>query len=285
MAYIYGQADLIRPGLEDKNMDWSQEADDAIKKVPFFVRKRVRARVEKEAREAGKKVVSLADVKTTQARYLKHMASEVKGYQVETCFGPAGCPNRAVTSDRLLEQIEHLMAREDIRGFLKERVKGELKYHHEFRVTLSDCPNACSQPQIKDIGIIGACMPRLSAESCTQCEACVEACKEAAIRLDSDANCPQIDYGRCLNCGQCMQVCPTSTIVEGTRGFRVQLGGKLGRHPQLARELPGIYSEQKVIAIVGDCIRRYKRRSRHGERFGQILTSADFAELAERYRD
>ena len=265
-------------------MDWTQEAEDAVKKVPFFVRKRVRARVEKEAREAGKKVVSLAEVKTTQGRYLKSMASEVKGYQVVTCFGASGCPNRAVASDRLLEQIESLMTKEDIRGFLKEHVKGELKFHHEFRVTLADCPNACSQPQIKDIGIIGACSPEVSAEPCSQCEACVDACKEGAIRLDSEAECPQIDYNRCLNCGKCMQVCPTGTIAEGTRGFRVQLGGKLGRHPQLAQELPGIYSEQQVMGIVGDCIRLYKQRSRHGERFGQILTSDDFAELAERYR-
>ena len=266
-------------------MDWTQEADEAVKKVPFFVRKRVRARVEKEAREAGKEVISLADVKATQARYLKNMASEVKGYQVETCFGPSGCPNRAVPSDGLLEQIESLMAKEDIGGFLKERVKGELKFHHEFRVTLADCPNACSQPQIKDIGIIGACAPELTTEPCSHCEACIDACKEGAISLESEAECPQIDFSRCLSCGKCMQVCPTGTIVEGSRGFRVQLGGKLGRHPQLARELPGIYSEQKVIDIVKDCIRLYKQRSRHGERFGQIVTSADFADLAERYRD
>jgi anaerobic sulfite reductase subunit C len=266
-------------------MEWTQEADDAVKKVPFFVRKRVRARVEKEARQAGKKVVSLADVKATQARYLKSMASEVKGYQVETCFGPSGCPNRAVTSDRLLEQIECLVEKEDIRGFLKERVQGELKFHHEFRVTLADCPNACSQPQIKDIGIIGACSPALSDEPCSQCEACVDACKEDAITLDGDVDCPQIDYARCLHCGKCMQVCPTGTIVEGTKGYRVQLGGKLGRHPQLAHELPGIYSEQKVIEIVRDCIRLYKQRSRHGERFGQIITSHDLDKLAERYLD
>ena len=266
-------------------MDWTPEAEDAIKKVPFFVRKRVRARVEKEAREAGNKTVSLVDVKATQARYLKSMASEVKGYQVETCFGPSGCPNRAVTSDRLLEQIESLMAKEDIRGFLKARIAGELKFHHEFRVTLADCPNACSQPQIKDIGIIGACAPELTNDPCSHCEACVDACREDAICLDGDAERPQIDYARCLNCGKCMQVCPTGTIGEGTRGFRVQLGGKLGRHPRLARELPVIYSEQAVIEIVRDCIRIYKQRSRHGERFGQILTDADFAELAERHRD
>ena len=87
-------------------MKWSPEADNSLKKVPFFVRKRVRARVEKEAREAGRRVVSLADVKATQARYLKSMSSEIKGYQLDTCFGPNGCPNRAAISDTLLQKIE-----------------------------------------------------------------------------------------------------------------------------------------------------------------------------------
>jgi len=265
-------------------MDWSIEAENAVKKVPFFVRKRVKARVEADARKDGKKKVSLADVKTTQARYLKNMSSEVKGYQVDTCFGPNGCPYRAAIGDGLLEQIESLLKKEDLLGFLKEHVTGDLKFHHEFRVTLADCPNACSQPQIKDIGIIGACSPELTSEACTQCEACIEACREDAITLNPEEGCVLIDYAQCLYCGKCMQVCPSGTLVEGTRGFRVQLGGKLGRHPRLAKELPGIYSEQQVLEIVKDCLRFYKQNSKRGERFGQILTSPDFEALAERHK-
>jgi dissimilatory sulfite reductase (desulfoviridin) alpha/beta subunit len=264
-------------------MDWSIEAENAVKKIPFFVRKRVKARVENDARQAGKKEVSLADAKSTQARYLKSMASEIKGYQVETCFGPSGCPNRAALSDRLLERIESLLRAEDLLGFLKEQVKGELKFHHEFRVTLADCPNACSQPQIKDIGIIGACTPQITAEACSRCDACVDACKEDAIALNTEDERPQIDYAKCLHCGKCMQVCPTGTIAEGTKGFRVQLGGKLGRHPRLAKELPGIYSEQQVLEIVKDCLDFYMRNSKHGARFAQILKPSDFDDIAKRH--
>ncbi len=263
-------------------MKWTQEADDTLKKVPFFVRKRVRARVEKEAREAGKQAVSLADVKATQARYLKTMSSEIKGYQLDTCFGPNGCPNRAAISDGLLEEIEALLKKEDLLGFLKASVQGDLKFHHEFRISLADCPNACSQPQIKDIGIIGACAPRVTTVPCTLCEACVEACKENAISLDSENEFPQIDMDRCLYCGKCMQACPTGTITEGRQGFRVQLGGKLGRHPRLGRELPGIYSEDQVVLIVTECLRFYKQTSKNGERFGEILGPDDFEQIAKR---
>ncbi len=245
-------------------MKWTAEADDTIIKVPFFVRKKVRARVEKEAREAGQAVITLADVKATQARYLNNMASEIKGYQLDTCFGPSGCPNRAVVSDGLLQNIEGLLKAEDLLGFLKTSVNGDLKFHHEFRITLADCPNACSQPQIKDIGIIGACTPQLTAEPCTLCEACVDACKEKAITLDSEKEGPQIDMDLCLYCGKCMQACPTGTIAEGHKGFRVQLGGKLGRHPQLAKELPGICSEEQVLLIVKECLQFYKKPVKMG---------------------
>ena len=143
-------------------MQWSQEAEQAVKKVPFFVRKKVRSRVEKEAAEAGKKSVSLADVKRTQARFLSKMSQEVKGFQVDTCFAGGGCPNRVLESESLLEKIERLFKEADILAFLKKNVTGDLKFHHDFRVTLAECPNACSQPQIKDIGIIGAATPLLT---------------------------------------------------------------------------------------------------------------------------
>jgi anaerobic sulfite reductase subunit C len=260
-------------------MKWTIEAEKAIKKVPFFVRKKVSARIEKEAKETGKNRITLAEVRTAKAKYLSNMTSEIKGYQIDICFGPGGCPNRSNQGDLLLPKIEVLFEKEDLLGFLKQSVKGDLKFHHEFRVTLADCPNACSQPQIKDIGIIGAITPLRTDEICTKCEACVEVCKEHAITLDSKRDIPEIDFNRCLKCRQCVDVCPTGTIISGTKGYRVQLGGKLGRHPKLAKELPGIFTEQEVLNIVKDCIIFYKKKSRHGERFAEIFRDEDFDEF------
>ena len=264
-------------------MKWTRDAEAAMKKVPFFVRKRVRTRVEKEARDGDKTVITLADVNATKARYLSGMQSEIKGYQIDTCFGSSGCPNRAVLSDRLMERIETILRKEDLLGFLAAQVKGELKFHHEFRITLADCPNACSQPQIKDIGIIGACVPELTDAGCSRCEACMETCGERAVTLDEGRSGPLIGLVRCVNCGQCVPACPTGTIAEAWRGFRVQLGGRLGRYPQLARELPGIFEEDQVIEIVQDCLRLFKERSRNGERFAHLFQEADFEAFVERF--
>ena len=259
-------------------MKWTGEAEQAIAKVPFFVRKRVKKKVEEEAARSGAAEVSLEHVQTCQRRYLNQMEEEVKGFQVETCFGPTGCPNRAVQDKELAKEVEDLLSRRKLKGFLRERVPGPLKLHHEFRVTLADCPNACSRPQIADLGLIGACRPGVTEKPCSRCNACAEACREGAISFREER--PVIDDAKCLACGQCLQVCPTGTLEPSARGYRVQVGGKLGRHPRLARELPGIHSAQETLRLVDRCLDHFQRHCRQGERFGEILDRTGIDELA-----
>ena len=264
-------------------MQWTREAEAAVKKVPFFVRKKVRTRVEKEALDAGKTEVTLSDVKATQARYLEKMSKEVKGYQVDACFGSSGCPHRAIASEKLVEKIERLMAEADLLTFLKSRVQGSLKFHHEFRVSIADCPNACSQPQIKDVGIIGAAMPMVTREACSACRACVDVCKEDAVDLSGSGEIDAIDFERCVSCGTCANDCPTGSLAIEEKGYRVLVGGKLGRHPRLARELPGIHDAQTVLQMISDFLDFYKAHSTHGQRFAHLLTHADIEAFSRKW--
>ncbi|MEW6078966.1 MAG: 4Fe-4S dicluster domain-containing protein [Thermodesulfobacteriota bacterium] len=263
-------------------MKWSPEAEDALRGVPFFVRKKVRLRVEDDARRAGHSEVTLADVHESRKRFLQTMSSEVRGYQLDTCFGSGDCPNRAVPAESLRRRLETVLKDADLLAFLKSEVAGDLKLHHEFRVTLAECPNACSQPQIKDIGILGAVRPGLTDTACTGCNACVEVCPDDAVRLDENMDRPVLDMSRCQSCGLCVNACPTGTISAACRGYRILVGGKLGRHPRLARELPGIYDEDGVLDVVRDCLDHYKQTSRNGRRFAEILTDDRFRDLAER---
>ena len=266
-------------------MRWTSEAEAAVGKVPFFVRKRVRVRVEKEAAAEGKQVVSLKEVQATQARFLYQQQHEIKGYQVDSCFGPSGCPNRAVVSDDLVERVTSRLQAANLLDFLTTQVGAEnLKFHHEFRVTIADCPNACSQPQIKDVGIIGAARPMVGRADCEQCQACVDTCKEDAVTLPDGAEAPDLDLQRCIACGQCVGVCPTGTLETECSGYRILLGGKLGRHPQLARQLPGIYGDDQVLQVITDCLDLYKTHSRNGSRFGELLNEELFAQLAQKAR-
>lgn len=257
-------------------MKWDTDAEETVGRIPFFVRGRVRKKVEEEARGLGAATVTMAHVRGCQQRFMKNQEREVRGYSVETCFGTGGCSNRIDMDDDLAKRLESLLAGHGLREFMQCKVNGPLKMHHEFRVTIADCPNACSRPQIVDIGLIAASIPQATTEPCVSCGACVAACQEGAISLDTPQ--PTIDRLGCLGCGRCPTVCPSSTIVEERKGYRILLGGKLGRHPQLGRKLAGIYAPEETLSIVEKCLALFKKENRSGERFGEILnrTGLDF---------
>jgi len=205
--------------------------------------------------------------------------SEISGYQVETCAGPRGCPNRAIVCDGLAEEIENRLAKRDFKSFLKKIVRGPLRIHHELRISISDCPNACSRPQIADIGLIGACRPVVTDEPCSGCGACVEACREKAIAILDGT--PVIDNPKCLSCGKCIAVCPTGTLRAGSSGYRILLGGRLGRHPELGTELPGIFNKEGTLEIIDRCVDYYKNHCVEGERLGEIMRREGKGEILD----
>ena len=262
-------------------MKWTDEAQDEIKKVPFFVRKKVKSRVEEEARERGLSEVTLREVNRTRARFLNKMEKEVSGFQVEACFGSGGCPRKAKDSKPLQKKVEDFLTGENILDFLKAHVGEKLKFHHEFRVSFADCPNACSQPQIRDICIIGAVIPDFSEALCDGCQLCDAACAEGAIFFKEGL--PVVDEEMCLACGQCIKACQSDAFSRGVSGYRVLLGGRLGRHPRLAMELPGIFDEETVFEIVRHCVGFWKSKSTKGERFSHLFTEEDFKEVAARF--
>ena len=60
-----------------------------------------------------------SDGRATQKKYLTNMSSEIKGFQIDTCFGSGGCTNRIVESCSLFNSLENLLEKEDILNFLK----------------------------------------------------------------------------------------------------------------------------------------------------------------------
>jgi dissimilatory sulfite reductase (desulfoviridin) alpha/beta subunit len=251
-------------------LSWEPDAEKLLGRVPFFVRHRVRTRVEEEVAAAGRARVTVADVEESKRRHLQRLSEGVKGYTLETCFGGSGCQNAVVASTELVSRLEQLLERADLLSFLRSRLGENLKLHHQFRVTLADCPNSCSQPQIKDIGIIGETEVNCEPDACTGCGDCAAVCEEAAVILN-EGHLLGIDSKRCVRCGACARVCPTQALRNDGGGYRVLLGGKLGRHPQLARELARGLDADQVVALVSRIVESYKANALSGERLGALV--------------
>ncbi len=250
-------------------MRWEPEAEALLKRVPFFVRGRVKKKVEEFVRSQGKQVVTAEEMLAARKALREKTASVEEGFLVEGCFGATGCPNAVTNSLELLERLEEVLRQEDLTAFLRERVGGPLKHHHQFRVALSECPNACSQVQIRDLALIGQAEIVLSPENCSFCGECEKICEEGAIKLTDEG--PQLEESLCLKCAACVRACPTGALSLGSQGYRVLVGGKLGRHPRLASELVSFASPEEIPVLLQRILRVYKRYNQHGERLGTII--------------
>jgi len=251
-------------------INWDPDAEQVLRRVPFFVRHRVRKKVEEDVAAAGRSRVTVADLEASKKHQLARLSEGVKGYTLETCFGGSGCQNAVGPSAKLVSRLEELLERADLLSFLRNHLGEKLKLHHQFRVTLADCPNSCSQPQIKDIGIIGDVEIQCKPGACSGCGECAAVCEESAVTLDDDSLLG-IDYESCVRCGACARVCPTEALTTGRGGYRVLVGGKLGRHPQLARELARGLDADQVVTLVARIVEVYKADARRGERLGAVV--------------
>lgn len=199
---------------------------------------------------------------------LNKMSQAEKGYEVSGCFGLDNCPNSLTNSKTLLESLEKILEEEKITEFIRNKIKGPLKQHHKFKVLLSECPNACSQIYIADFALHGVVKVEVNPKICSQCEACVEVCEEEAINILEFG--PQILEEKCVGCGHCLKICPEGALTEGFRGYKIYLGGKLGRHPRLASFL--IYAtEEEVVPLFRRLLSLYKLENEKGERLGSII--------------
>ncbi|MGD8530591.1 MAG: 4Fe-4S binding protein [Syntrophobacterales bacterium] len=257
---------------------WDSEAEKLLRRVPFFVRKRVRTKVEEEVAAAGRNRITKTDLEESKRKHLKSLSEDIKGYTLDGCFGSSGCHNAVVTSADLVSNLEGLLEKADLLTFLRSRLGERLKLHHQLRVTIADCPNSCSQPQIKDIGIIGQAQMVCDPNECSGCGECEVGCEESAIVL-KDGFLVGIDEELCVECGACAQICPTDSISTTAGTFRVLVGGKLGRHPQLARELTRDLDGDQVLALVSLIVDFYKSKANSGERLGALINRIGWEEF------
>jgi hydrogenase-4 component H len=68
-------------------------------------------------------------------------------------------------------------------------------------------------------------MPRYNEDVCVGCGTCVQVCPSFAIELVDDkekkSRTLRVDYGSCIQCGQCQEKCITETGIENTPFYSI----------------------------------------------------------------
>lgn len=144
----------------------------------------------------------------------------------------------------------------------------------KIKFAVTGCPNACAKPQENDLGVMGILKPAIYTEDCTGCGTCTFMCPEKAIVIEDDK--AKIIWDKCNLCGACVGACPTDLITEEWKGYKIFVGGKIGKHPKLGREFVDAKSPQEAVAIFRKIIDWSKKNTSVGERFGDCLDRVGF---------
>lgn len=155
---------------------------------------------------------------------------------------------------------------------IDSRLYGRSGLPHKFKVGVTGCPSACAKPQENDLGFMRVVEPIFDEVEgeCISCGLCVETCPTGAITLDDEEK-PVIDYSKCSSDGRCVSICPTKAIRKKREGWRVFVGGKFGRYPQLGLFFADYVTDKEALEIGERVLRAYQRLGERKERLREVI--------------
>ena len=184
--------------------------------------------------------------------------------------GALDCPNAQMDPKpwtRALEGwAEEFGLSEKLRGLVKE---DRILFHHKLKFSISGCANGCSRPQIVDFGLRGRVRPRFDLEECTSCGGCARACPDGAlVALDGQ---PEFYEPVCQGCFKCSSACPAGCITLTEPKMELMIGGKLGRHPRLAKTVGLFDNPGQLIPFVRELVDQYLQGAAPGQKFADFF--------------
>lgn len=272
-------------------MKWSKEAEERIKNAPFFIRGMAKKKAEEIAKSQGKNIVEVQHIEIAKKGKdlldVSKIDLSIEGVtdttyrEIKPCGGMKGCPLTLFEDEKVVRCLDNVVKKEGLEEIIQERYEGPVLYHHKFKAAVSGCPNSCSQPQIKDLAIIGYSRPKVNKGYCISCGQCVKACPEKLVIVDQD---PSIDYEACIDCGRCISACPTGSIQVEKKGYRITIGGRLGRRPHLAKHLTDVESLEELESVLTGLIHLYKEWIAEGSRISYNVENIGIQKTRELLR-
>ena len=185
---------------------------------------------------------------------------------VMACPGSATCSRGVVDCQALATELDA--------GFFGRELPIK-----KFKIAISGCANSCTTPQVNDVGLVGVSEPELDASLCSGCELCVDACREGALTMVDGL--PERDVAKCLDCGDCISVCPLDAWQAARTGYDLFVGGKVGRHPQLGARIGQFLTPEASLLAVQGIVTFIEERCNAKERFGALLNRIGVTVLSE----
>jgi dissimilatory sulfite reductase (desulfoviridin) alpha/beta subunit len=267
-------------------MEWSKEAEIRINKAPFFIRNIAKKKAEEVAKNRGKNVVDIRDIeiakKNKELYDLSTMDLSIDGMvnssfrEMILCGGVKGCPLTLFNDAEVAKIFDKVLKEESLDDVLSSKIDRPILYHNKFKTSISGCPNNCAHPQIKDISIVGYSIPKVNQGLCISCHQCVSSCPEGLINLYKD---PEIDFEGCIDCEKCVSVCPTESISIAEKGYRIFIGGRLGRKPHLAKKFIDVQSTQELEVLLRKLVALYKQCVIEGKNFSKTVENSTIEDI------
>ncbi len=178
---------------------------------------------------------------------------------IVSCPGSSICSSGLRNTKELTEEID-------------KHIYGQGGLPHKFKVGITGCASACAKPQENDLGFMGIVEPVFDevGGECIACGLCEETCLTGAISLDEEEK-PIIDYTKCSFDGKCIKICPSYSIGEKNNGWRVYIGGKFGRYPQLGLPLVEFVDDNEAVEIAKRTLKAYKKLGNKKERLRETI--------------
>ncbi|WP_319506579.1 4Fe-4S binding protein [uncultured Methanolobus sp.] len=192
-------------------------------------------------------------------------ASGKKIRAVVACQGNRVCKRGLIDCQGICEKIDELYFAKPV--------------PYKFKIAVTGCPASCLKVQENDFGIMGFLEPLFIEENCVMCRLCEKACEMSAITIENGSL--YLDMHKCVSCGLCVKACRKDAMQTKAQGFKIFVGGKVGKRPRMGDMFFKTDNEEVVFDILEKTIDYYRENALEGERLGDVIDRCGLDKFGE----